>query len=30
MEANSVAIGQEVPDFCLPNQNGEQVCLTDF
>ena len=23
-------IGLEAPDFCLPNQDGEEVCLHDF
>ncbi len=23
-------IGQKAPEFCLPDQNGQQVCLNDF
>ena len=22
--------GDSVPDFCLPNQDGEEVCIRDF
>ncbi len=31
MAAGSVLeVGQEAPDFCLPNQDEEQVCLRDL
>ncbi len=23
-------VGQKAPEFCLPDQNGQQVCLSDF
>ena len=23
-------VGQKAPDFCLPNQDGEEICLRDF
>ena len=23
-------VGQKAPEFCLPDQNGQQVCLNDF
>jgi peroxiredoxin Q/BCP len=30
MPASSLQIGDKAPDFCLPNQNSENVCLKDF
>ncbi len=23
-------VGEQAPDFCLPNQDGEEICLRDF
>ena len=28
--ANGFEIGQQAPDFCLPNQDEEEVCLRDL
>ena len=25
-----IEIGQKAPDFCLPNQDSEEICLRDF
>lgn len=30
MPASSLQAGNKAPDFCLPNQNSENVCLKDF
>ena len=30
MEKTSPKVGQPAPEFCLPNQSEEQVCLRDF
>lgn len=30
MSQKRLEIGEEAPDFCLPNQDGEEVCLKDF
>ncbi|WP_407357111.1 thioredoxin-dependent thiol peroxidase [Methanolobus sp. WCC5] len=30
MSKNSLTEGQKAPDFCLPDQNGNEVCLKDF
>ena len=26
----NLSIGSKAPDFCLPNQDGEEVCLRDY
>jgi peroxiredoxin Q/BCP len=26
----NLSIGSKAPDFCLPNQDGEEVCLKDY
>ena len=30
MSKNSLTQGQKAPDFCLPDQNGNEICLKDF
>ncbi len=30
MRSTKLSIGDDAPDFCLPNQDGEKVCLRDF
>ncbi|MBP2029581.1 peroxiredoxin Q/BCP [Methanohalophilus levihalophilus] len=30
MSKSSIIEGQEAPEFCLPDQDGDQVCLNDF
>lgn len=30
MPVSSLQIGDKAPDFCLPNQDSENVCLKDF
>ncbi len=25
-----IKVGQKAPDFCLPNQDNEEICLRDF
>ncbi len=30
MPVSSLQIGDKAPDFCLPDQNSEKVCLKDF
>ncbi|WP_094227824.1 thioredoxin-dependent thiol peroxidase [Methanolobus psychrotolerans] len=30
MSKNSLTEGQKAPEFCLPDQNGNEVCLKDF
>lgn len=30
MSNNSLTEGQKAPDFCLPDQNDNEVCLKDF
>ncbi|MDG6244689.1 MAG: thioredoxin-dependent thiol peroxidase [Methanolobus sp.] len=30
MSKNSLTEGQKAPDFCLPDQNGNEICLKDF
>ncbi|WP_406659745.1 thioredoxin-dependent thiol peroxidase [Methanolobus sp. ZRKC3] len=30
MSKNSLTEGQKAPEFCLPDQNEDEVCLTDF
>ncbi|MGQ4915991.1 MAG: thioredoxin-dependent thiol peroxidase [Candidatus Asgardarchaeia archaeon] len=30
MSAKELSVGDIAPDFCLPNQDGKEVCLRDF
>jgi peroxiredoxin Q/BCP len=30
MKMLKVDVGKKAPDFCLPNQDGEEICLKDF
>ncbi len=30
MSEESLEMGQEAPGFCLPDENGEEVCLHDY
>jgi peroxiredoxin Q/BCP len=30
MPVSSLQPGNKAPDFCLPNQNSENICLKDF
>ncbi len=30
MSRNSLTEGQKAPEFCLPNQNGNELCLKDL
>ena len=29
-ETSQLKVGDEAPEFCLPDQNGEEVCLEEF
>lgn len=30
MNDNKLVVGEQAPDFCLPNQDGKEICLKDF